>query len=71
MIPFDYKPNPSGFWYANESNLKYSGKLKKFIEDLTGENMYDVIVVMEKWEYKEFQKYILEREPDYEELINI
>ena len=38
MIPFDYKPNPSGFWYANESNLKYSGtrkKLKKFIEDLT------------------------------------
>ena len=74
MIPFDYKPNPSGFWYANESNLKYSGtkkKLKKFIEDLTGENMYDVIVVMEKWEYKEFQKYILERKSDYEELINI
>ena len=74
MIPFDYNPNPSGFWYAHETNFKYSGtrkKLKKFIEDLTGENMYDVIVVMEKWEYEEFQKYILEREPDYEELINI
>ena len=52
-------------------NILELKKLKKFIEDLTGENMYDVIVVMEKWEYKEFQKYILERESDYGELINI
>ena len=68
MIPFINKPNPSGFWYSHENNLKYSvtrKKLKKFIEDLTGEKMYDVIVVMENWEYKEFQKYILERESDF------
>ena len=74
IVPLDTKPNPSGIWYAHETNFRYSGtrkKLKRFIEDLTGENIFDVIVVMEKWEYEEFQKYILEREPDYEELINI
>ena len=33
--------------------------------------MYDSNIFMDKWEYKEFQKFILEREPEYEELINI
>ena len=61
------------FWYNNQSKLKYSiskKKLKAFIENIRGQTLYEE-VRMSKYEYKEFQKYILEREPVYRELMNI
>ena len=74
LLPPRNKPNPYYYYNSNQYYFKYSGtkaKLKKFIENLTGEIMYDSNIFMDKWEYKEFQKFILEREPEYEELINI
>ena len=74
MLPPRDKPNPYYYYNLNQYYFKYSGtktKLKKFIENLTGEIMYDSNIFMDKWEYEEFQKFILEREPEYEELINI
>ena len=74
LLPYRNKPNPYFYYNSNQYYFKYSGtkaKLKKFIENLTGEIMYDSNIFMDKWEYKEFQKFILEREPEYEELINI
>ena len=74
MIPFESKPNLSTFFYSNETKFRYSSSkknLKEFIENLTGENILDHNIYMQDWEYEEFQKFILEREPDYRELINI
>ena len=33
--------------------------------------MYDACIVMESWEHEEFVDYILKREPEYYELLNI
>ena len=59
-------------WYKEKGTFKYSGtkkRLKEFIEDLTGKSINDN-VSMGNSEYKEFQKYIIEREPEYAELLN-
>jgi len=74
LKPLDNKPDPSFYWYSYKDYFKYSWsrkKLKSFIEDLTGEKMYDACIVMESWEYEEFVDYILKREPEYYELLNI
>ena len=65
--------NASNEWYKEKGSFNYSGtkkKLLRFIENLTGQNINDRVQMSNK-EYKEFQKYILERDPDYYELINI
>ena len=74
MMQIEYKPNPSAYYYSHEAKFRYSGtkkKLKKFIENLTGQTIWDDNIYMQNWEYEEFQKFILEREPEYRELINI
>ena len=70
-IKFDF--NASNEWYKEKGTLKYSvtkKKLLNFIKNLTGQNINDN-VIMQDSEYKEFQKFILEREPDYQELLKI
>ena len=67
MITFKFPA--SNEWYKEKNVFKYSGNQKKvlnFIQNLTGQTIYDKIYIGEK-EYKEFQKFILEREPDYED----
>ena len=74
MMQIEYKPNPSAYYYSHEAKFRYSGtkkKLYKFIENLTGQTIWDDNIYMQNWEYEEFQKFILEREPEYRELINI
>lgn len=63
----------SNEWYKEKNTFKYSASKKRlleFIENLTGQNINDK-VSMESKEYKEFQKFILEREPDYADLMDI
>lgn len=67
MITFKFPA--SNEWYKEKNVFKYSGNQKKvlnFIQNLTGQTIYDKIYMGEN-EYKEFQKFILEREPDYED----
>lgn len=62
----------SQFFLSNEKNLLYSAskkKLKEFIENLTGENIYHKIYI-EPFEKEEFEAFILEREPEYFELLD-
>ena len=58
-------------WSREKGNLIYSGSKKKllgFIENLTGQTIYDNIC-MGDYELFEFQKFILKREPEYYELL--
>ena len=48
------------------SIVEIKKKVLNFIQNLTGQTIYDKIYMGEN-EYKEFQKFILEREPDYED----
>ena len=62
----------SQFFLSNEKNLLYSAskkKLKEFIENLTGENIYHEIYI-EPFEKEEFEAFILKREPEYFELLD-
>ena len=61
----------SSEWYKEKSSFKYSATKKKllnFIENLTGQKINDSVSMGDQ-EYKEFQKYILQRDEDYSELI--
>ena len=61
----------SNEWYKEKNVFKYSGNQKRvlnYIVNLTGQNINDNIT-MGKNEYKEFQKFILERDPDYEDYL--
>jgi hypothetical protein len=61
----------SQFFSLKERSLLYSAakkKLKEFIENLTGENIYHKIYI-EPYEKEEFKAFILEREPEYSELL--
>ena len=44
---------------------------KEFVEDFTGEKMYDNPIMMQDWEKEEFKKFILNNEPEYNELLDI
>ena len=69
-IRFEFQASQE--WYKEKGTFKYSStkkKLKRFIEDLTGQSINDNVTMQDR-EYKEFQKYIIEREPEYAELLN-
>ena len=71
-IRIDEKLSAEGLWYAYEYKFRYSGsrkKLKNYIEDKTNESIYFPDIKMKEWEYEEFQKFILQREPEYSEFI--
>ena len=68
------KPDHLGIYLAHECNFRFSitkKKLKEFIEDLTNEKIYGYPIVMYDWEKEEFKKFILEREPEYYDYLNI
>ena len=74
LVPIDMKPDPLGIYLAHECNFRFSitkKKLKEFIEDLTNEKIYDYPIVMYDWEKEEFKKFILERESEYYDYLNI
>ena len=67
------RPQASWFWSLRSNELKYSSskkKLKAYIEEKRGQSIYEEIK-MSKKEYKEFQQYILKREPKYKEVMDI
>ena len=73
VIGIDMRPQASWFWSLRSNELKYSSskkKLKAYIEEKRGQSLYEEIK-MSKKEYKEFQQYILKREPKYKEVMNI
>ena len=64
--------NAEGLWYTYEYQFHYSGsrkKLQNFIEENTNQTLYGINTKMENWEYEEYQKFILEREPQYSEFM--
>ena len=68
----DEKVNAEGLWYTLEYQFRYSGskkKLQKYIEENTNQTLYGINTKMDDWEYEEFQKFILEREPQYSEFM--
>lgn len=61
-----------GLWYTYEYKFRYSGsrkKLKNYIEDKTKQSIYFPDIKMKNWEYEEFQKFIIQREPEYSEFM--
>ena len=74
LITFPMGPDPSQIYWSQESNFRYSAtkkKLKEFVEDFTGKEMYDNPIMMQDWEKEEFKKFILNNEPEYNELLDI
>ena len=70
-IKFEFQA--SNEWYKEKGTFKYSAtkkKLLRYIENLTGQNINDNVIMQER-EYEEFQQFILKREPDYAELLKI
>ena len=73
VIGIDMRPQASWFWSLRSNELKYSSskkKLKAYFEEKRGRSIYEEIK-MSKKEYKEFQQYILKREPKYKEVMDI
>ena len=71
--PLHMNADATQIYITHVPDFRYSGtkkKWKRFIEELKGQKIYE-IVAMENWELEEFHKFILEREPDYYELMNI
>ena len=69
-IRFEFQA--SSQFALRKNDLKYSGSQKKFlsfVRDLTGQNIYENITMGNR-EYKEFQKFILERDSEYADYLD-
>ena len=69
-IRFEFQA--SSQFALRKNDLKYSGSQKRFlnfVRDLTGQNIYENITMGNR-EYKEFQKFILERDSEYADYLD-